>query len=90
MAPGVTLVCVPQSPGALVESLVPPFIVVLDPTAPMPVAIRGSGVVSIFLHCGPTKSTLVPCSLSATNLSCAIEFLKSASSLDYMAQELSA
>ena len=36
------------------------------------------------------KSSLVPCGLSATSLSCAVEFLKRAYSLDCMVQELSA
>ena len=33
MALGVTLVCVLESPGAIVEFEVPPFVVVLEPTA---------------------------------------------------------
>ena len=84
MASVATLVCVLESPGAFVEFEVP-FIMVLEPPAPMLVAIRGNSVDSRLFRCGSVKSTLVPYGLSATSLSCAIEFLKRSSSLDFMA-----
>ena len=79
--------CVLKSPGVFVEFEVPSFIAVLVPAAPILVATRGNGV---DFHYGSIKSTLVPSGLSATSLYWAIEFLKSASNLDCMAQELSA
>ena len=85
MASVATLVCVLESPGAFVEFDVPLFKMVLEPPAPMLVAIRGNSVDSRLFRCGSVKSTLVPYGLSATSLSCAIEFLKRSSSLDCMA-----
>ena len=53
-------------------------------------SIRGNDVDSRSLRCGSTKSTLVPGCLSFIDLLWAIEFLKSASNLVCLAQELSA
>ena len=86
MASGVAPVCALKSPGVLVEFEAPPFIAILVTPDP----IRSNGEEYRFLSCGSTKSTLVPCCLSALDSSWAIEFLKSASNLDCMAQELSA
>ena len=52
--------------------------------------VGGNGVDSRLFRCGSTKSTLLPCARFVTRLSCVIEFLKMASSLDCMAYELSA
>ena len=82
--------CVLESSVVLVEFEAPPFIAVLVPPDPMLLSIRGNGADSRFFRCGSTKSTLVTGGLSATNLSWAIEFLKSASKLDCMAPELCA
>ena len=90
MASGATLVFVLESSGVFVVFEVPPFMMVLDPPAHELVAIRGNAVDSRLFRCGSMKSSLVPCGLSATSLSCAVEFLKRAYSLDCMAQELSA
>ena len=79
-ASGATLVFELESPGAHVEFAVLPFMMVLGPPAPVLVAIRGNGVDSRLFPCGSMKSTLVPCGLSATSFSCALEFLKRASS----------
>ena len=79
-----------ESSGVFLVFEVPPLMMVLDTHAPVLVAVRGNGVDSRLFRCGSMKSTLVSCGLSATSLSCAVEFLKRASSLDCMAQELSA
>ena len=81
MASGATSVFVLESPGTFVEFEVPPFMMVLDPPVPILAALRGNGVDSRLFRCGSIKSTLVPCGLSVASLSCAIEFLKKASSL---------
>ena len=63
---------------------------VFDPPAPVLAAIWVNGVDSGLFRCGSVRSTLVPCGLSATSLSCAVEFLKRSSNLDCIAHELSA
>ena len=88
MASGAILVFVLEPSVAFVVFDVPPFMMVLDLPVPTLVAIRGNGVESRFFRCGSMKSTLVPCGLPATSLSYAVEFLKMASSLACMAQEL--
>ena len=90
MASGATLVFVLESPGTFVVFEIPPFMMVLDPPVPILAALRGNGVDSHLFPCGSIKLTLVPCGFSVASLSSAIEFLNRASSLDCMAQELSA
>ena len=90
MASGATWVFVLETSGAFVVFEDPPFMVVLEPSVPMLAAIRGNGVDSRLFRCCSMESTLVPCGLSAGSLSCAVELLKRASSLDCIAHELSA
>ena len=90
MASGPTLVRVVESPGPFVELEVPSFIIVLALPAPALAALWGNGVDSRLFRCGSTKSTLLPCVQSVTSLSCDVECLKRASSLDCMAHEFSA
>ena len=68
MASCATLVFVLESPGTFVEFEVPPFMMVLDPPAPVLLAIRGTGLDFHLIRCCSMKSNLVPCGLSAINL----------------------
>ena len=86
VASGPTLVLLVESPGHFGSTLHN----CLGPPGPMPAAPRGNGVDSRLFRCGSIKSTLLTCVLSVGSVSCAVEFLKRASSLDCMAHELSA
>ena len=85
MASGHTILLVVESPGPLVIFAVPFFIIVLPPPPGTVLAtsrVGGNGVDSSLFRCGSMKSTLLPCAQFVTRLSCVIEFLKMASSLD--------
>ena len=90
MASGCLTVFDPESSVVLAVFETPNFIAVHIPPDAIVLSVCTNGVDSRFFRCGSTKSTLVSDGFSTTNLSWANEFLKRASSLDCMAQDLSA
>ena len=89
LASDCTPVCDPESSDVLVELEALTFLAVLVPPDAFVLSNRINGVHSRCFRCGSTKSTLDPDGFPTTNLSWAMEFLKSTSNLDCMAPELS-